>query len=44
MKRTMTVSLNPVVALLFRVFIYPVIGSPSMNRSLAALKAKLEEN
>lgn len=41
--RTMTVSLNPIVALLFRFLIYPLIGSPSMNKSLAALKAKLEE-
>lgn len=43
-KRTMTVSLNPIVAILFRFLIYPLIGNPSMNKSLAALKAKLEEN
>ena len=42
--RTMTVSLNPVVAFLFRFFIYPLIGRPAMNKSMAALKAKLEEN
>ena len=42
--RTMTVSLKPIVAILFRFFIYPLIGSPSMNKSLAMLKAKLEEN
>jgi len=41
--RTMTVNLNPVVALAFRFFIYPLIGNPSMNKSLTALKAKLEE-
>lgn len=40
--RTMTVSLNPIVAFLFRFFIYPLIGSPSMEKSLAMLKAKLE--
>ena len=40
--RTMTVSLNPIVAFLFRFFIYPLIGRPSMNRSMAALKKKLE--
>jgi hypothetical protein len=43
-RRVMTLSLNPIVALLFRFFIYPVIGSPSMDKSLAMLKAKLEEN
>jgi uncharacterized protein YndB with AHSA1/START domain len=42
--RTMTLSLNPIVAFAFRFFIYPLIGSPSMNKSLAALKTKLEEN
>lgn len=43
-KRTMTVSLNPIVAFMFRFFIYPLIGNPSMKKSLAALKMKLEEN
>src|SRR5574341_366090 len=38
---TMTVSLNPLVAFLFRFFIYPIIGKPSMNRAMAALKKKL---
>lgn len=42
--RTMTLSLNPIVALLFRFFIYPLIGSPSMEKSLAALKTRLEGN
>ncbi len=41
-QRTMTVSLNPVMAFLFRFFIYPWIGSRAMDRSLALLKAKLE--
>lgn len=41
--RTMTVTLNPFVAFAFRFFIYPFIGSPSMNKSLATLKAKLED-
>lgn len=43
-KRTMTVNLNPVVAFGFRFLIYPLIGSPSMEKSMAALKAKLEAN
>jgi hypothetical protein len=42
--RTMTVSLNPLIAFLFRFLIYPLIGNPSMNRAMAALKTKLEEN
>lgn len=41
-KRTMTVNLNPVVAFGFRFLIYPLIGSPSMEKSMASLKAKLE--
>ena len=41
--RTMTVNLNPIVALGFRFFIYPLVGKPSMEKSLAALKRKLEE-
>jgi len=43
-KRTMTVSLHPIMAFLFRFFIYPLIGRPSMDKSLAMLKAKLEED
>ena len=42
--RIMTVNLNPFVAFAFRFFIYPFIGKPSMNKSMAKLKAKLEEN
>jgi uncharacterized protein YndB with AHSA1/START domain len=42
--RTMTLSLNPIVALAFRLFIYPLIGRPSMEKSLATLKTKLESN
>jgi uncharacterized protein YndB with AHSA1/START domain len=43
-ERAMTVSLNPVVAFLFRFFIYPFIGRPSMDKSLAMLKEKLENH
>ena len=43
-QRIMTLSLNPVVAVLFRFFIYPWIGRPSMDKSLGKLKAKLEEH
>ena len=41
-ERAMTVSLNPIVALGFRFFVYPLIGSPSMNKSMRMLKEKLE--
>lgn len=41
-ERTMTLSLNPLVALLFRLFVYPLVGRPSMNKSLARLKETLE--
>ena len=40
--RTMTVTLNPLAGILFRLFIYPLIGRPSMNKSMAALQRKLE--
>jgi uncharacterized protein YndB with AHSA1/START domain len=40
--RTMTVILNPLVAFGFRFFVYPLIGSPSMNKAMEKLKAKLE--
>ncbi len=40
--RTMTVSLNPIVSLLFRLLIYPLVGRPSTKKSLSALKTKLE--
>jgi hypothetical protein len=42
-RRDMTLSLHPILAFLFRFFVYPLIGSPSMNKSLAALKVKLED-
>ena len=42
-KRTMTVNLNPIIAIAFRLFVYPLIGSPSMEKSMRALKARLED-
>ena len=42
--RSMTVNLNPLVAIAFRFFIYPLVGRPSMNRAMAGLKARLEAN
>lgn len=41
-ERAMTLSLNPIVAFLFRFLVYPFVGSPSMETSLAKLKEKLE--
>jgi len=41
--RTMTVTMNLIMAFLFRLFIYPLIGGPAMNKSMTALKVKLEE-
>ena len=40
--RTMTTSLNPLIAILFRYFIYPLIGKPSMNKAMLALQKRLE--
>ena len=42
-ERRMTLSLHPVVAFLFSFFVYPFIGRPSMEKSLAALRTRLEE-
>lgn len=41
--RTMTLSLNPILAVPFRFLMYPLVGRPAMDRSLKALKLKLEE-
>lgn len=43
-ERTMTVSLNPIIALGFGFFVYPLIGSPSMNKAMVRLKTKLEND
>ena len=40
--RTMTIRLNPLMAFLFRYFIYPLIGKPSMNKAMLALQKRLE--
>ena len=40
--RTMTINLNPLMAFLFRYFIYPLIGKPSMNKAMQALQKRLE--
>ena len=40
--RTITLNLNPLVALMFRTVIYPLIGNPSMQKAFQKLKARLE--
>lgn len=42
--RTMVLHLNPVIAVLFRFIVYPLIGQPSMQRSFANLKRRLESS
>lgn len=42
-ERVIALSLSPIVAFLFRLLIYPLIGSPAMNKALALLKVKLEK-
>ena len=41
-ERTLTLSLNPILALAFRFLLYPFVGGPSMEKSLAKLKKRLE--
>lgn len=40
--RTMVLDVNPVIAILFRFIVYPLIGRPSMEKSFADLKKRLE--
>ena len=39
--RSTTLTLKPWMAILFRLFIYPLIGRPMTNKSLARLKERL---
>lgn len=41
-ERVMTVTLNPLAAILFRFLIYPFVGRPAMDRSMARLRERLE--
>lgn len=41
--RSMSVNLHPVLALLFRILIYPLVGKPSMDKSMTLLKTQLEK-
>ena len=42
-QRTVTLSLAPVTAFMFRLFINPLVGKPLMDRALSALQANLEK-
>jgi len=44
LERTVTTNLPPLVAFGFRTFIFPLVGKPGMEKSHAALKAKLEQS
>jgi uncharacterized protein YndB with AHSA1/START domain len=41
-RREMTLNLSPILAILFRLLVYPLIGSPSMEKALRKLKERLE--
>jgi uncharacterized protein YndB with AHSA1/START domain len=43
MERTVTMEMAPVIAFVFKSVVYPLIGKPMMDKSLAALKARLEQ-
>lgn len=43
MERTVTLTLTPLIAFAFRTLIRPLVGKPSMDKALAALKTKLEQ-
>ena len=40
--RTTTLNLNPVVAFMFRLVVYPLIGRPANQRAFARLREKME--
>lgn len=42
MERTLSMNMNPLKAFAFKLFIRPLIGQPMMEKSFAALKARLE--
>jgi uncharacterized protein YndB with AHSA1/START domain len=41
-ERTVTMSLNPVMAFVFRFMIYPFIGKPMMDKAFTALETKFK--
>ena len=43
LERTVHFEVNPLMRLLFKVMIGPLVGNPSMNKSLNNLKAKMEQ-
>jgi uncharacterized protein YndB with AHSA1/START domain len=43
MERAVTSTSPPVVAFLFRAFLYPRVGKPLMDKAMAKLKAKFEQ-
>jgi uncharacterized protein YndB with AHSA1/START domain len=43
-KRTVTVTLPPLRAFVFRTFIQPLVGRPMMDKAFAALKTRLEQH
>jgi len=43
LERKVTGIMPPVIALIFQAFLYPMRGKPQMEKSMAALKAKLEQ-
>lgn len=41
-RRVMTLTLRPMLAFLFHLVIYPLVGRPSMEKALRSLKKKME--
>lgn len=42
LRRTVTFEMNPIMAMMFKVVISPLLAGPNMNKTLRNLKAKLE--
>ncbi len=44
LERRLTTEMNPIMKLMFKAVIGPMVATPSMNKSLKALKGKLEQS
>ena len=44
LERRLTTEMNPIMKLMFKAMIGPLLATPSMNKSLKALKGKLEQS
>ena len=44
LKRRVSMEMNPIMALMFKLLAGPMVANPSMNKSLKSLKARMEQS